>query len=48
MTVVVSSIDSTEENSESEESSDSSDSDSGESYGTDDKMRKMEPTQILL
>lgn len=37
VTVVVSSIDSTEENSESEESSDSSDSDSGESYGTDDK-----------
>ena len=37
VTVVVSSIDSTEENSGSEESSDSSDSDSGESYGTDDK-----------
>lgn len=37
VTVVVSSIDSTEENSESEESSDSSDSDSGKSYETDDK-----------
>lgn len=37
VTVVVSSIDSTEENSGSEESSDSSDSDSGESYGIDDK-----------
>ena len=37
VTVVVSSLDSTEENSGSEESSDSSDSDSGESYGTDDK-----------
>ena len=37
VTVVVSSIDSTEENSGREESSDSSDSDSGESYGTDDK-----------
>ena len=35
VTVVVSSLDSTEENSGSEESSDSSDS--GESYGTDDK-----------
>lgn len=37
VTVVVSSIDSTEENSGSEESSDSSDSDSGKSYETDDK-----------